>query len=145
MSTTQEKSKEFQVFKTRTQQIWYQVLEKGSCANFLPNIYAAVSLQEPEKVQGGKQQTISQMQKGWAVKEFFREARTQQRGDACVYTQREGNGPTFHVYLKPKSTKIESKVLNPVLHYSGPRYRKDESHTNIYFQHKSGFGCLEIK
>lgn len=43
--------------------------------------------------------------------------------------QTEVSGPNFRVCLKPKPMKIPSKVLNLVLNYSGPRYRKNNSHT----------------
>lgn len=145
MSTSQEKSKRISSFEEGELSkfgtgFW------GRAVCFLPNILAAVIFQEPWKVQAVKHQIISQMTKVWVWKgDVFRKARPHKHRDARVLTHRGRSVANGHVCLKPKSLKIQSEIMNPVLNYLGPRYRKDKAHTNIYFQHKSGFGCWEDK
>lgn len=64
---------------------------------------------------------------------------------AFVHTEGSQEAPFSCLLKAQKVVKIQSKELNPVLNYSGPRGRKDRSHANIHFQHKSVFDCLGDK
>lgn len=107
MSPSQEKSNEFHVSKTGTQQIGYRVLGKGCVLSAKMYLFAAVIFQEPQKVQAVKHQITSQVMKGWVLKgSLFRKARTHQHRDIRVRTHREVGRPHLHACLKPKPIKI---------------------------------------